>query len=394
LKPITLVTYTFFNEEETKKALCDFIMGASKLSMGVQCRAFEKEFSHYQKSKHCTLFSSGSTANLALVQALINLGKIKQGDLVGVSALTWSTNVMPLIQLGLRVYPIDVELETLNMSSRILKEALKKKPEMKMLFLTNALGFCSDMDKISDLCKERGIVFIEDNCESLGTVYKGKKLGSFGLAGTFSFYVGHHMSTIEGGAVCTNSKRLDTMLKMVRDHGLDRNIDVETQSKLRKKHNLDNFYARFTFYTYGYNLRPTEITGFLGLNQLKYIDKIVQARKSNFLNFISAVDDRYIYPLKYDHIDVLSNFSLPVVCRSKEVLANYLKRFGENAIEIRPIISGDITRQLIFKKYFKGEKFDIPNTRTIHDLGFYIGNNADLTKEEIGRITSVLRTHP
>ncbi|MFZ1619650.1 MAG: DegT/DnrJ/EryC1/StrS aminotransferase family protein, partial [Microgenomates group bacterium] len=252
---IKLIKSTFYEEEKSKLELAFFIAQTSYLSFGKQCELFERNFSHYQNRKHAIFLNSGSSANLAIIQALLNLGKIKQGDLVGFSALTWSTNVMPLLQLGLQAVPIDVELDTLNVSSKKFEETISKFP-VKLLFLTNLLGFCDDIDKIKNLCEKNYIILIEDNCESLGTVYKGKKLGNFGLASTFSFYVGHHMSTIEGGAVCTDNEQLASMLRMVRAHGWDRNLNEKSQNKIRSKHNINSsFYSRYTFYDLGYNLR-------------------------------------------------------------------------------------------------------------------------------------------
>lgn len=193
---IKLVKSTFYNELSTKRQLIRFLKTSNHLSFGQQCETFEKKFAKWQKRKHCIFLNSGSSANLAVIQALLNLGKIKHGDFVGFSALTWSTNVMPLIQLGLQPIPIDVELETLNISSRQVNKILKKY-KLKMIFLTNLLGFCDDIDEIKRLCDRNKILLVEDNCESLGTVYKGKLLGNYGLASTFSFllcgtpYVNH-----------------------------------------------------------------------------------------------------------------------------------------------------------------------------------------------------------
>ena len=280
---IKLIKSTFYKEKQTKKALCKFIFDAKQLSIGPQCYLFEKNFAKWQGRKHCIFFNSGSSANLAIVQALLNLGLLKKNDLSGFSAITWATNPMPLIQLGLQAIPIDVELNTLNISSNKLLSLLKKH-DIKMLFLTNLLGFCDDIDKIKNICKQKGIILIEDNCESLGTVYKNKKLGNFSLASTFSFFVGHHMSTIEGGAVCTDNEEIAIMLKLVRAHGWDRNLESKEQNKLRKKYNVESsFYSKYTFYDLGYNLRPTEINGFLGNTQIKYLDEIVRKRERNFL---------------------------------------------------------------------------------------------------------------
>jgi len=389
---IKLIKSTFYNEKATKDALCKFIKESEKLSIGKECADFEKSFADYQGRKHCVFANSGSSANLALIQALLNLGKIKKGDMVGFSSLTWSTNVMPLIQLGLNTIPVDVELNTLNVSSKTLLKTLKKYP-IKMLFITNLLGFCDDIDVIAKVCKEKKILLIEDNCESLGTVYKGQKLGNFSLASTFSFYVGHHMSTIEGGAVCTDDGNLDTMLQMVRAHGWDRNLTEEKQLKIRTKHDINSsFYSRYTFYDLGYNLRTTEINGFLGNNQLKYLPQIIKERENNFLTLakkIYARTDKY-YPIRYDHIDILSNFAFPVICKSAAIRDGLVKKC-ENKIEIRPIVGGDMTLQPFFGKYMK--KYLHVNTNSnaklVHEQGLYFGNNPELTKREIQEIVNV-----
>ena len=200
---IKLIKNTFYKEKETSCLLAKFVTGTSKLSFGVECEKFEENFAKYQGRKYCIFVNSGSSANLALIQALINLGRLKRNDKVGFSAVTWSTNTMPIIQLGLNPIPVDVELDTLNISSRTLIKTIED-IKINAMFLTNLLGFCDDIDKIVKLCDALDIILIEDNCESLGTIYKGKKLGNYGLASTFSFYVGHHMSTIEGGAICTD----------------------------------------------------------------------------------------------------------------------------------------------------------------------------------------------
>ncbi len=389
---IKLIKSTFYKESDTKEKLSKFIKSSKKLSIGEECRKFEKNFASYQGRKYCIFVNSGSSANLALVQALLNLGKIKKGDSVGFSSVTWSTNVMPLIQLGLNAVPIDIELDTLNVSSKKLLDVIQKYP-IKMLFLTNLLGFCDDIDMIKKICDEKNIILIEDNCESLGTVYKKKKLGNYGLASTFSFYVGHHMSTIEGGAVCTNNGELDTMLQIVRAHGWDRNLTEEKQLKIRNKFKVNStFYSRYTFYDLGYNLRTTEINGFIGNTQLKYIDEIICKRRDNFLTMarpIYACNDRY-YPVKYDHIDFISNFAFPVICKTQSI-RDRLVEICKDRVEIRPIVGGNMADQPFFRKYmpeFLGTMHN-SNAKLVHDQGLYFGNNPELTRKEIGEIVKI-----
>lgn len=387
---IKLIKSTFYNEVRTKNKLNEFIKNADYLSFGPECLKFEKQFAKWQGRSECILLNSGSSANLALIQALLNLGKLKKGDPVGFSAVTWSTNVMPLIQLGLKPVAIDVELDTLNVSSKKLKDSYKKN-NIKALFLTNLLGFCDDIDEIREFCRQKKIIFLEDNCESLGTVYKGKKLGNFSLASTFSFYVGHHMSTIEGGAICTDNEELATMVRLVRAHGWDRNLDFAGQEKIRRKFKVNStFYSRYTFYDLGYNLRPTEITGHLGLIQLKYLDTIVAKRQKNFLKIARQIYSKDIfYPVRYRHLDTISNFAVPVVCRSQKIRDLLVDRCNK-IIEIRPIVGGDIQMQPFYKKYVKDSQH-CQNAKLIHEQGLYFANNPELSESDLKTIFRTFR---
>jgi CDP-4-dehydro-6-deoxyglucose reductase, E1 len=384
--------YAFYKEKEIKKKLCDFVLNSDQLSLGSKCLEFETKFANYQNRKYAVMFNSGSSANLVLIQVLLNLGMLKKGDKVGFSAVTWATNVMPLVQLGLRPMPVDVSLENLNVSSADFLKVLENN-ELKVLFMTNLLGFCADLDKISEICRQKGIVLIEDNCESLGSVLKGKKLGNFGLASTFSFYVGHHMSTIEGGMVCTDDEAVYDVLLMTRSHGWDRNLDKDKQRKLRKENDIDDFYAKYTFYTSGFNLRSTEINAFIGIEELKHIDEVLRIRNEVFSVFEKAVKGNADFQkFNLEHMEFVSNFAYPVLCKDQELFEKYRRRFIENDVEIRPILSGCMLKQPFFKDYMKenGLNFECPNAEQIHKLGFYIPNNPDLTPEELDLLSSLL----
>lgn len=393
---IKLVKSTFYRERETKDRLCKFIKQAKILSFGAECEKFEGNFARWQARKYCIFVNSGSSANLALIQALLNLNKIKKGDLVGFSALTWSTDAMPLIQLGLSAIPVDVEIDTLNVSSRKLLKVLKKYP-LRMMFITNLLGFCDDIDEIRRICDQKKIILIEDNCESLGTIYRGKKLGNFGLASTFSFYVGHHMSTIEGGAVCTDNESIATMLRIVQAHGWDRNLTTKRQLKIINKHKVNSsFYSRYIFYDLGFNLRPTEINGFIGNTQIPYLNEIIQKRKENFFKMAIPIYQRkeLYYPIRHDHIDLLSSFSVPVICKSQKIRDELVEKCKER-VETRPIVGGDMSRQPFFVKYMG--KFSnllrISNAKFIHEQGLYFGNNPELTDREIETILKIFTSY-
>lgn len=380
----------FLNEFETKKALADFILQTDRLSMGAECLKFERKFAAFQGSKEAVLFNSGGSANLAMLQALKNLGKLSDADRVGFSALTWSTNTMPIIQMGLNPVAVDCEVSTLNVMSHHLEKRLEQ-TAMKGFFLTNALGFTGDIDRVRAICQERDIILIEDNCESLGTTLPSGRTGNFGLAASFSFFVAHHMSTIEGGMVTTNDQAFAEMLRIVRANGWDRNLTAQQQHRWRGKFNIESeFEAKYTFYDLGFNLRPTEITGFLGQYQMQFLEQNIQRRESNYLGLERIMrqnDDLVI--LNHDHITTLSTFAFPVICKTRALREKYLARFAGAGIEIRPMIAGNMQRQPFYKKYAK-ETYPLPGADFLHENGFYCGNYPELSETDLETISSCL----
>ena len=387
---IPLMKNAFLNEHETKKALAEFILQADRLSMDKECIAFEKAFAIYQGRKEAILFNSGGSANLAMLQALKNMDKLKDGDNIAFSALTWSTNTMPIIQMGMIPVPLDCNPKFLNVMSNNLLERLET-TEIHALFLTNVLGFTGDINIIREICLDRGIILIEDNCESLGTELPEGKAGNFGLGASFSFFVAHHMSTIEGGMICTDDEDFAEMLRIVRANGWDRNLTAKQQFKWRKKYKIKSeFEAKYTFYDLGFNFRPTEITGFLGQFQLKYLDSNIQSRESNYLKLekIMKENDELIL-LNHQHINKLSTFAFPIVCKTSELREIYLSRFSGAGIEIRPMIAGNMQRQPFYNKYVK-DCYDLPGTDFLHDNGFYCGNYPELTESDLETISSCL----
>lgn len=384
---IKLIKSTFLREAETKEKLINFLRKTSIFSMSKECQKFEKAFAKKQGRKFAVFTNSGSSANLLLIRSLLNLAHLKKGDKVGVSTLTWSTNVMPVIELDLKPVFIDCELQTLNVSPAIFQKYLQG---LKAFFLTNVLGFSDKIDEIQKICEKNKIIFIEDNCESLGSKVKGKLLGNFSLASTFSFFVGHHVSTIEGGMICTDDEELFKALLMARAHGWDRNLSNIHQKQLRKQYNIQPFLAKYTFYDLAYNIRPTEINGFLGNTQLLYWDWIIKRRFRNFKIFHKKIEknDDFI-ALKINHMDIVSNFAMPVVCKSEEIFQKYKNKFEKADVEIRPIIAGDITLHPFFKKYVT-KNYICKNAKFVYKHGFYFPNNPELTDEEVNFMARLL----
>jgi CDP-6-deoxy-D-xylo-4-hexulose-3-dehydrase len=396
---IPLVKSAFSNEEETKRALADFIVDAPILSMGEKCFEFEREFAKWQGRRHCVLYNSGSSANLALLQSLENINGDKWdrwlcGDRlnVGISACTFATNVMPILQLGFNPVPIDCKIPTLNTTAdNLLDKILDKGHDgLEYLFITNLLGFAGDLNIIRKVCEEEQITLIEDNCESLGTELTSGKTGNFGLASTFSFFVAHQMSTIEGGAVCTDDAELAQMLKLVRAHGWDRNLSVDEQSALRKKHGVNNFRAHYTFYESAFNFRPTEITGFLGIEQLKHLDENIRRRAENY-KLVSEIYESNpdFIPIESSHLSKISAFAIPILCKTPELRKKYVCNFIGAGIECRPMVGGNITKQPFYqKKYIHWQNY--PGADFLDTCAFYCGNSPDYTTDELLTITKAM----
>lgn len=386
---IKLIKSSFYNETEEKEKLCNFIKESPQFSFWKYCKLFEEKYAKWQWRKYCVFFNSWSSANLALLQSLLNLWTIKKWDNVAFSSLTRATNVMPIIELWLNPIPVDVEVSTLNISSSKFKEVANNQ-NIKVLFITNLLWFCDDIDIIEEYCKGHEILLLEDNCESMWTQYKWKKLWNYSYASTFSTYVWHHMSTIEWWMVCTDNEELYVMLHMVRAHGWDRNLNTDLQNQVRWKHKLDPFYSKYSFYTLWYNLRPNDISWFIWCQQIEYLDEIVEKRQNNFKRFVKELNNNDdFYQLKYEHLDCVSDFSVPVVCKSKDIFNKYIKKFSEAGVEIRPIVWWDLTQSIFWKNLYWDSNKET-NAKYIHNNWFYFGNSPEYTQEEINLLCSLL----
>lgn len=387
---IKLQKSTFLHEKKTKESLCEFITRTNYLSMGNECSKFEHAFAEKQGCKYAVFVNSGSSANLLLIQALLNLGRLKKGDIVAVSALTWATNIMPLIQLGLQPFLVDCEIDSLNVSSRTFLNSLDIQPNIKAFFITNTLGLSDDIANISKICLDKGIILFEDNCESLGSVVSEKLLGNYGVASTFSFFVGHHLSTIEGGMICTDDIKLNNQLLMARAHGWDRALSSEHQKEIRDYYKINEFYSKYTFYDLGYNFRPTEINGFIGNNQITFWDEIVNKRHDNFIFLHNKIDmNPDLISLRFSHMDIVSSFAIPVIVKDASKVDYYKKKFSDAEVEIRPMIAGNMARQPFYRKYVANSGSQ-PNAEFIHRNSFYFGNNPELTTEELEILSNLL----
>jgi len=377
-----LMTHTFYSGCDVERQISEFIKSSDQLSMGEVTFEFEKQFAKWHQRKFCTMFNSGSSANLALFASLINLKVLSGGDKVGISGVTWSTNVMPLIQLGLEPVLLDIDKDNLNLCSSELEKEIKN---LKAVFVTNLLGLNNQLINISRICNDNNVLLFEDNCEALGCEINQKKYGNFGEASTCSSYVGHHFSTIEGGYVFTDNKKLHAMLKLVRAHGWARNLDDEEKDLLGIKE-TDKFHASYTFWFPGFNLRPSEINSYAGLIQLPKLDFYNSIRKSRFKELSELFTDRI-----YSSDSSNPIFAIPIKSQNTVERDKLVSCLDKLKIENRPIVSGSIGNQPFWKNEFS--KTSLVNASLVDGNGLYISNDPqiedtdfELLKTTLGKI--------
>ena len=235
------------------------------------------------------------------------------------------------------------------------------------------------MDKIVDLCKEYDVILLEDFCESLGSEFQNKKLGTFGSMGCSSSYFGHHCSTIEGGLITTNDKELYEIAVAMRSHGWDRDLSNETKTKLRTEWNVNDFDALYTFYYPGFNLRSTDLQAFIGLTQLEKLKDFVNKRSINYNTYFNQLNNiSKLENVLSNDGNIISNFAYPIISKSKIDIVNKLIN---NNIEVRPLIAGNMANKPFWKSRY--EVPSLPNCELVDKYGFYIPNNQDITEEEI-----------
>lgn len=351
------------------KSLGNYILTTDRLTQGKEVVKFERLFSKWNNSKYSIFVNSGSSANLLIINTAKELYNWKDNDEIIVPSLTWPTTVNPVFQANLKPVFVDTNLNDLSLDYEELKNKITKKT--KAIFLAHILGFPSNIIKIKKIIKGTNIKILEDCCESIGAKIQRKKVGNFGLAGSFSFYWGHHMTTIEGGMISTNNSKFYRLCKMKRSHGFARELEKKLHNKIKKKHKNIDF--NFLFLTDGFNLRSTNLNAFLGIRQLRQLNSIIDLRNKNYKKYLNCIMkyENNFHIIKFKNMNNISSYALPFVFKKKNNLDKFKKLLIKNKIEFRSLITGDLTKQPYLKKY-KKKNFvsDI-----IHKRGIYIGNN-------------------
>ena len=352
-------------------------------TMGKKVKQFEKDFSIYIGSRFSVMVNSGSSANLLMIASLFYLQedkrKLKRGDEVIVPAVSWSTSYYPLYQYGLKLKFVDIDLETLNYDLKKLKEAVSNKT--KMILAVNLLGNPNDFKEIKKIIGRKNIILVEDNCESLGAEYENKKTGSIGILGTFSFFFSHHISTMEGGMIVTNNEELYHILLCLRAHGWTRNLPEENHVALKSN---DEFKESFNFVLPGYNLRPLEMSGAIGIIQLKKFPDFLIQRKKNAKMFLEKMQ-KYDYIYTQKEIGLSSWFGFSIVLKpgfniNREQIIKILNKKG---FECRPIVAGNFANNKVVEFFDKELHDELKNANWIDKNGLFIGNHHLNMKEAI-----------
>lgn len=382
MKKIELVKDTISNEEIDELIL--WLKTYPRLTKGSVTKEFEIKWSKWIGCKYSVFVNSGSSANLLMIYALKFLKKLKNKK-VCVPALSWATDLSPILQLDLQPILIDCNLENLSVDLTHLEKTFKEE-NPSCLILVSVLGLSPYMSEIISLCKKYDVILLEDNCESQGTKFEGIKLGNFGLMSSFSTYFGHTMSTIEGGFVCTNDEEIYHTILQLRSHGWDRDLPEEKQMELQNKWGIDKFNSLYTFYIPGFNFRSTDLQAKIGLSQLERVDDMIETRYQNFLIYEKNLSNKIWFP-KIVKNSYTSNFAIPLIFESMEKKFNVIKKF-ENIIECRPLISGSMGIQPFYKQVF-GE-LKLPNVSLVDSFGMYVPNHPKLTKKEIELICDIV----
>lgn len=384
---IPLIQNTIPNEEIDQ--LVDWLKTYPRLTKGEMTLEFERQWAKWIGMEYAVFVNSGSSANLLMLAAMESEGHIKPGDTVIVPAVSWATTVAPVIQLGFKPILCDASISTLGIDTNHF-EKLCKEHKPKAVLLVHVLGFPCDMTEIIRICTKYNVHILEDSCETVGSLYKGRKAGAFGFASTFSTYYGHHFSTIEGGFVCTDDFDLYQTLLCLRSHGWSRDLHPRVKKELQEKHNVSDFQNQYTFYECGFNLRSTDLQAFIGINQLKTLDENCSKRFKNLLKYDSLIRGIgwKIYPTKFDYV---SNFAYPIIAKRRDEI---VKALTEAEIECRPLVCGSIAQQPFWIDRFGTEaSHQTPTANWVHNNGMYVPNNPNMTEADIERICYVINPY-
>ena len=350
------------------------VVSSGRFTMGNEVDKFEKMFATYIGSKHALMVNSGSSANLLMIASLFyrEENNISKNDEVIVPTLGWSTSYFPFHQYGLKLKFVDIDIDTLNYDLDSLAKAISVKT--KIILAINILGNPNNFERIKTIIKGKEIILLEDNCESLGAEFNEQKAGTFGLLGTYSTFYSHHISTMEGGLVTTDNDELYEIMLCLRAHGWTRNLPKKNLLTGEKSEvEFDEF---FKFILPGYNLRPLEMSGAIGQEQLHKLPNFINKRREN-AKLIHEILNTNNYIKLQKEIGKSSWFGFSLTMKEPTVLSRekFRKILIKNGFEVRPVVTGNFTRQPVIRLLNSDNTDHFPNANYLHENSLFIGNH-------------------
>ena len=362
--------------QKDKEVLADFILNSNRFTNGPKVKEFEEVWSKWLGVKYSVMVGSGASANY-ITTAIVRELKGSGGEII-VPTIGWVSDISSVINTGFKPVFVDVDLDTMAIAHEAIRAAITE--DTKAIVLVHALGFNGLNEEIIKLSEEKNLILIEDCCESHGATYKDSKIGTFGHMSCFSFYFGHHMTTIEGGMVCTNDEEIYQLARMFRSHGMTREASTEVQQRYFR----EDLNPLFTFAVAGFNMRSSELNAVLGLEQIKRLDQNIAARQKNLDIWLSNLDPEKYYVDFY--VEGNSSFSLPLIIKSDQVsMVDVCELLERESVEYRTGTAGggNQARQPYLEKHEYRVSGELKVSDFIHERGLYIGNHPELDEGQI-----------
>ena len=377
--------------DQCERNALDRVIDSGQFTMGDEVALFEIEFSQMLGCQYSVMVNSGSSANLLAVASLFfrSNSALSPGDEVVVPAVSWSTSFYPLQQYGLKLKFVDIDRDTLNYDLQQLEKAICE--STRGILCVNLLGNPNDYRRIEEMLGGRKDVYIiEDNCESLGAELDSRATGTFGILSTHSTFFSHHISTMEGGLICTDDEELYQILLSLRSHGWTRSLP---DPNLLVSKNQESFYESFRFVLPGYNVRPIEMSGALGREQIKKLPSILEGRRANAKAFVESFNDHPFVSIQHQ-VGSSSWFGFAMILSEDSPLDRdwLVKKLESTGVECRPIVAGNFTRNEVIR-FFDYEAFGgLANADWVHDFGFFVGNHHYDIRDKIENLRSEIDT--
>jgi len=364
------------------------VIKSGNFTMGSEVSLFEDMFAKKMGSKFALMTNSGSSANLAMITAAkyVKNSKLEDGDVIIAPAVSWSTTYYPIHQLGFSIALVDIDQETLNIDISKVREAITKRT--KGILTVNLLGNPSNLVELQNIAEEFNLLLFEDNCESLGATLNGRQAGTFGLAGTYSSFFSHHISTMEGGITVTNDESFYQTMKSVRAHGWTRDLPNENHVHNKSGDYWDDL---FRFVIPGYNLRPLELEGAIGQSQINKLDDFIKVRRSNAKLLLEK--GKHLNHIKFQRENGESSwfgFSILLKGPLEGKRATLLSLLDNAEIQSRPIVAGNFAQNPVMRHLRHEPIPELVNARYIHKNGLFVGNHHYCIESQIDRLIEVL----